>query len=47
VEGSHWAWSEEYQNWYHDNGDGTFEWASSGDAFGTTGKGKKGKGKRK
>lgn len=47
AEGSHWVWSEEYQNWYHDNGDGTFEWASSGDASGTTGKGKKGKGKRK
>ena len=24
----YWTWSEEYQNWYHMNNDGTCEWAS-------------------
>lgn len=42
----YWIWSEQYQNWYHDNGDGTFEWAESGDDSGVSRKGKKGKGKR-
>jgi hypothetical protein len=28
----YWTWSEEYQNWYHLNDDGTYEWASQGDS---------------
>lgn len=45
---SNWFWSGEYQNWYQDNGDGTFTWAEPGNQSADTGKGKKkGKGKGK
>jgi uncharacterized protein DUF6540 len=50
----YWAWSDEYGQYYHDNGDGTFEWAqqeqSSASSPKTESKGKghgKGKGKAK
>lgn len=36
-----WVWSEEYQNWYLVNEDGTFTWAESGENSGGSGKGKK------
>ncbi|KAJ3499405.1 hypothetical protein NLG97_g346 [Lecanicillium saksenae] len=38
---SDWVWSEEYQNWYQDNGDGTFTWANSEQQATDAGKGKK------
>ncbi|KAM3515969.1 hypothetical protein MY11210_000509 [Beauveria gryllotalpidicola] len=44
---SNWVWSDEYQNWFQDNGDGTFTWAESEYHSADTGKGKKkGKGKK-
>lgn len=39
-----WEWSQEYQKWYRDNGDGTFEWSQSSGASKATDKGK-GKGR--
>lgn len=47
AEAPYWVWSEDYQNWYHDNNDGTFEWAYSGDNSGVAEKKGKGKGKGK
>ncbi|KAM3526954.1 hypothetical protein MY4038_006570 [Beauveria bassiana] len=47
LQASNWVWSEEYQNWYQDNGDGTFTWAENEHHSADTGKGKKkGKGKK-
>lgn len=40
----YWEWSEVYKKWYHDNGDGTFEWSESSAASGAEDKGK-GKGR--
>jgi len=28
----YWTWSDEYQNWYHMDDDGTCEWASPGES---------------
>lgn len=48
AEASYWVWSEDYQNWYHDNGDGTFDWAQAGETSGKTSQGGgKGKGKER
>ncbi|KJZ70456.1 hypothetical protein HIM_10158 [Hirsutella minnesotensis 3608] len=46
ADAEYWTWSEEYQNWYHDNGDGSFEWAQAGNKSAGKGKERKGKGKR-
>jgi len=50
---NYWVWSAEYNQYYHDNGDGTYEWAGasqgSSSRMETTGKGEgkgKGRGKR-
>jgi hypothetical protein len=38
AEARYWVWNEDYQDWYHDNDDGTFEWADPGDNSGVAGK---------
>lgn len=40
ITDTYWKWSKQYRNWYHDNGDGTFEWSQSNSSSGVTGKGK-------
>ena len=43
----YWAWSDEYQNWYHMNDDGTCEWAPPGESSAGPSQKPKGSSKRK
>jgi hypothetical protein len=38
----YWTWSEEYNRYFHDNGDGTYEWASEQPSSSSKGKGRAG-----
>ena len=47
TDAPYWVWSEYYQKWYHENDDGSIEWAQSGSGSAGNAKDKKGKGKKR